>query len=114
MMRVTPSREQYSQSPTRSDGQSGVLAYLSFIYRLPREGKRISDEETGRMKIPACQYFTGKTVFPGFAPPGAGTGGCTGYDPRQGIYRGFSQECRPGAGSRLAGMIIAFSKKMLS
>jgi hypothetical protein len=40
---------QYSKPPIRSSQRSGVLAFLSCIYRFDRKGKRITDD--GRVKF---------------------------------------------------------------
>gem|GEM_PF-5612750 len=57
MARIASFLKQYSKSSTRSSYQCGVLAFLSFIYDLPREGKRISDKEKAQREILADQYF---------------------------------------------------------
>ena len=49
--------KQYSRYATRASYQSGVLAFLSFIYGFNRQGKRISDVERIAFENLADRYF---------------------------------------------------------
>ena len=57
MTRIERFLKQYSKSSTRSSYQSGVLAFLSFIYGFNRIGKRISDDEKIEFENLADRYF---------------------------------------------------------
>ena len=57
MARIVSFLKQYSNSSTKSSYQSGILAFLSFIYGFNRKGKRISDDEKGKLEILADRYF---------------------------------------------------------
>ncbi|MHB8052068.1 MAG: hypothetical protein ACYDEZ_02005 [Methanoregula sp.] len=57
MARIEQFLKQYSRSATRAIYQSGVLAFLSFIYGFNREGKRISDNERTTFENLADRYF---------------------------------------------------------
>lgn len=57
MARIEQFLKQYSKPSTRSSYQSGVLAFLSFIYGFNRIGKRISDDEKKGFENLAERYF---------------------------------------------------------
>lgn len=57
MPRIEQFLKQYSKSSTRSSYQSGILAFLSFIYQFARKAKRISDDEKGKFETLADRYF---------------------------------------------------------
>jgi integrase len=57
MARIASFLKQYSKSSTRSSYQSGVTAFLSFIYQFNRKGKRISDDEKVQLETLADRYF---------------------------------------------------------
>ncbi len=57
MPRIEQFLKQYAKSSTRSSYQSGVLAFLTFIYGFNRKGKRISDDEKVKLETLADRYF---------------------------------------------------------
>jgi hypothetical protein len=57
--RIEQFLKQYAKSSTRLSYQSGVLAFLSFIYGFNRKGKRISDEEKVKLETLAYRFFVG-------------------------------------------------------
>ena len=57
MPRIEQFLKQYAKSSTRSSYQSGVLAFLTFIYGFNRKGKRISDDEKVKLETFADKYF---------------------------------------------------------
>jgi hypothetical protein len=57
MARMSVFLKQYSKPAPRSGYQSGVMAFLSFIYGFNRKGKRISLHEKEKMEISDDQYF---------------------------------------------------------
>jgi len=57
MPRIEQFLKQYAKSSTKSSYQSGVLAFLTFIYGFNRKGKRISDDEKVKLETFADKYF---------------------------------------------------------
>ncbi len=57
MPRIEQFSNQYSGSSIRSSYQSGVLAFLPFIYGLAWKAKRITDEDTVKFETLANRYF---------------------------------------------------------
>ncbi|HUW85910.1 MAG TPA: hypothetical protein VMV55_03435 [Methanoregula sp.] len=57
MPRIEKFLKQYSKSSTRSSYQSGILAFLSFIYGFNRKGKRISDDEKVKRETLTDRYL---------------------------------------------------------